>query len=81
MVHKTKKGVIMIYEIKILEAAKRYTEDGLDWFCSYQLTKDEGQYEMALSKLSYAEGLLEAYEILTGVKVGTYQIDEELAKF
>lgn len=71
----------MCYEVKILESAKRYVKDGLEWFRSYQITKDEGQYEMALSKISYAEGLLEAYEIITGEKIGTYQIDEILEKY
>lgn len=81
MVYNLVKGNIMFEEVKILELAQQATDEGLKWFERYQDKKEEYYYQIAVEKHAYAEGLLRAYAILTGRRVGLYEIEKELSNY
>lgn len=64
--------------VKILEAAQDHYNRANVWFKLYQDEKEE-MYWTACEEEEYAaRGLLEAYDILTGNKIYTHEIKEEL---
>ena len=71
----------MFYEVKILETAKQYRDKGMKWFESYQQSHNEAAYKMSLHNMTMADGLLEAYGILTGRRVISAQIENELSNY
>ena len=71
----------MFDEVKILETAQCAVDESLLWFSRYQDNKEEYFYQIAVGKNQYALGLLAAYEILTGRKVGLYEIENELSNY
>lgn len=71
----------MFYEVKILETAKQYRDKGMKWFESYQQNHNEAAYEMSMHNMTMADGLLEAYGILTGRRVISAQIENELSNY
>lgn len=67
--------------VKILETALEYREKGIKWFDAYCNNHDEDCYNMAQSFMIHAEGLLEAYEILTGNEIRLSMIEQELKEY
>lgn len=64
--------------VKILEAAKEHHKCALVWFRQYQDTNDQDYWICTQEEDYAARGLLQAYEIMTGRKVYSHAIDEEL---
>ncbi len=64
--------------VKILEAAKEHYDRSNMWFKQYQETDEESYWNMCESEEYAARGLLEAYEIMTGKKIQTYEIKKEM---
>lgn len=65
--------------VYILEAAKEHDKQYHNWFQYYLDTNDDDAREIAMWQNNKALGLLEAYEILTGIKVPSCEIEDELA--
>lgn len=65
--------------VYILEEAKRHQQWSDIWFELYTESKDRTDWEMVMNEQGIADGLLKAYEILSGRKVFGFTIDEELA--
>lgn len=65
--------------IKILEAAKEYKRRSMIWFDLYEESNDELDWQMCKELDMKCDTMLEAYEILTGKKVYSIDIDKELA--
>ena len=64
--------------VKILEAAKKYKRRSMFWFNLYEESNDELDWQMCKELDMKCDGMLEAYEILTGKKVYSIDIDKEL---
>lgn len=66
--------------VKILEKALKAMEKSDRWFDYYDESNDENDWDMCVKYRKYAQGLLDAYEILTGKKVNCLvcSIREEL---
>lgn len=71
----------MFYEVKILETAKEYHQRALRWFRLYEESHEELDWQMVSEMNAKADGLLEAYAILTGRKVYSHEISEELSRY
>ena len=67
--------------VKILETALETREKGMKWFDAYCKNHDEECYNMSVGIMAHAEGLLEAYEILTGNEIRLSMIEQELKKY
>lgn len=65
--------------VKILEAAKYHDDKAMRWFEEYQKTENDFWFHMSKEQKMIVQGLLEAYEILTGKKIYHHEIDKELA--
>ena len=65
--------------VKILEAAKEYKRRSMFWFNLYEGSNDENDWQMCKELDMKCDGMLEAYEIMTGKKVYGIDIDKELA--
>ena len=65
--------------VKILEAAQKHYENSNRWFKLYQQENDEIYWNACAEEEHTARGLLEAYGILTGNKIYTNEIENELA--
>lgn len=66
--------------VKILEKALALMEKSDRWFDYYDESNDENDWEMCVKYSKQAQGLLDAYEILTGKKIhcGLSSISKEL---
>ena len=65
--------------VYILEAAKEHKTLADIWWKTFQETNDSSDYAMWRDEFGCAQGLLEAYKIVSGRKVFGFTIDEELA--
>lgn len=65
--------------VKILEAAKEYRRKSMIWFDLYEKSNNEVDWQTCSELNMKCDGMLEAYEILTGKKVYGIDIDKELA--
>lgn len=65
--------------VKILEAAKEYKRRSMFWFGMYEKSNDNSDWEKCKELDMKCDAMLEAYEILTGKKVYSIDIDKELA--
>ena len=65
--------------VYILEAAKDHYELANMWWGTFQKTNDSSDYAMWRDEFGCCQGLLEAYEIVSGRKVFGFTINEELA--
>lgn len=73
------KGNKMTIElVKILEAARKHRSRSNVWFERYQENADESFWTACMEEEHAAKGLLEAYEIMTGRKIHTFEIEEEI---
>lgn len=64
--------------VKILEAAKEHYNRSNVWFKMYQENDDNIYWTACTEEEHAACGLLEAYEIMTGRKIHTFEIEKEL---
>lgn len=64
--------------VKILEAAKEYKRRSMIWFNLYEETNDDLDWQMCKELSNKCDTMLEAYAILTGRKVYSYEIENEL---
>lgn len=71
----------MFYEVKILETAKEYDQRAMCWFRAYEESHEELDWQMVSEMRAKADGLLEAYAILTGRRIYLHQLDEELSNY
>lgn len=55
--------------VKILEKALELMEESDCWFDYYDESNDEDDWNMCVKYSKRAQGLLDAYEILTGKKI------------
>ena len=71
-----------VKEIRILEAAQMYYEESMFLFKQYQESQgtdlEEILWAACEEKSGKADGLLFAYEILTGIKLYQHQIKEHI---
>lgn len=65
--------------VYILEAAKERNNWKMYWWKRYQNTKDDSDYQMFRQEHGRVEGLLKAYEIVSGKKISGFEIKDELA--
>lgn len=65
--------------VKILEAAKEYERRSMVWFEMYTESNDEYDWQTCKELSNKSEIMLEAYEILTGKKIRSFEIETELA--
>ena len=73
------KGNKMTIElVKILEAAKEYHRRAMVWFDMYTDSNDEFDWTTCKELSNKCQGLLEAYEIMTGRKISDFEIEKEL---
>lgn len=78
--NKTKGELKMTIElVKILEAAKEYKRRSMFWFGMYEASNNNIDWETCKELDGKCDALLEAYEILTGKKVYSIDIDKEFA--
>lgn len=75
----TTANTMTIELVKILEAAQKYDALSMRWFEIYTDSKDELDWNTCKEYDMRTEGLLEAYEILTGKRIRPFQIEDELA--
>ena len=76
---KPMKGNKMTIElVKILEAANEHYNRSNVWFKMYQEDGNDIYWNACMKEEHAARGLLEAYEIMTGRKIYTSEIEVEL---
>lgn len=73
-----RKPEMTIELVKILEAAQYHYDKETKWFNAYEETEDETWLQLSNEQRMITQGLLEAYNILTGKKIYVYDIKAEL---
>lgn len=65
--------------VYILEAAKEHKELADKWFDLYSKSNARTDWEMVMCEQGRCDGLLKAYEIISGRKIFGFEIRDELA--
>ena len=65
--------------VYILEAAQEHKELADMWFDLYSKSNDRTDWEMVMNEQGMCDGLLKAYEIVSGKKIFGFEIKDELA--
>lgn len=65
--------------VYILEAAKEHKELFLMWYELHEESNDSSDKEMYMHEYGIIDGLLKAYEIISGKRIFDFEIEDELA--